>query len=73
MRIHFIENAGMLWHRFYSVRFSFAACAAALFSGWEAHVYGQPVWACLLSAGLALLAGLSRIVAQPKARADCDG
>lgn len=69
----FIDNAGRLWHRFYSVRFSVAAALAALYAGWEAHVYGQPVWACLLTAGLALAAGLSRVVAQPKTREDCDG
>lgn len=69
----FIDNAGQLWHRFYSVRFSAAAALAALYAGWEAHVYGQPVWACLLTAGLALLASLSRVVAQPKTREDCDG
>ncbi len=63
-----IDNAGQLWHRFYSVRFSFAAAVAAIYAGWEAHVYGQPVWSCVLTAGLALLAGISRVVDQPKAR-----
>lgn len=67
-----IDNAGQLWHKFWSLRLSFAAGASGLYAGWEAHVHGQPVWACLLTSGLAFLAGFSRIVAQPKAHGNCD-
>lgn len=71
--MRFIDDAGQLWHKFWSLRLSVAAGVSGLYAGWEAHVYGQPVWACLLTAGLAFLAGFSRVVAQPKAREDCNG
>lgn len=67
-----IDNAGQLWHKLWSLRLSFAAGFAALYAGWEAHVYGQPVWACCLTAALAFGAGISRMVAQPKATGACD-
>lgn len=69
-----IDNAGQLWHKLWSLRLSAAAGLSSLYAGWEAHVYGQPAWACLLTAGLAFAAAFSRVVAQPKATGTaCDG
>lgn len=69
-----IDDAGKLWHRFYSVRFAaLAVVASAADAGWEVHVSGQPPYLALLTSVFSAGAGFSRLVAQPKARRGLDG
>jgi hypothetical protein len=69
-----IDDAGKLWHKFWSVRLSaVAVLASAVDAGWQVHMTGQPPYLALASAAISAGAGFSRLVAQPKARADCDG
>lgn len=70
----FIDDAGKVWHKFWSVRLSaIAVVASAIQAGWEVHVTGQPPVLALLSAGISAGAGFARLVAQPKLRGDVDG
>lgn len=67
-----IDDAGKLWHKFWSIRLSVVAViAAAVDAGWQVHVTGQPPYLALATAAISAGAGFSRLVAQPKAR--CDG
>ncbi len=69
-----IDDAGKLWHRFWSVRFSIVAVlVSAVDAGWQVHMTGQPPYLALLTAAISAGAGFSRLVAQPKALGDCDG
>lgn len=70
MKFELIDDAGKVWHRFWSVRLSLlAAIASALDAGWEAYVTGEPPLIALLTLGISLGAAIARIVAQPRARA----
>ena len=69
-----IDNAGQLWHKFWSVRFSALAVVVSAFdAGWQVHVSGQPPYLALATAAISAGAGFSRLIAQPKARASVDG
>ena len=69
-----IDDAGALWHKFWSVRLSaVAVIASAVDAGWQVHVTGQPPYLALATAALSAGAGFSRVVAQPKLREPSDG
>lgn len=68
-----IDDAGVVWHRLWSVRLSaLAVLASAIDAGWEVHVTGQPPYLALATAAISAFAGFSRLVAQPKLRGDGD-
>lgn len=69
-----IDDAGQLWHKFWSVRLSaVAVVASAVDAGWQVHVTGQPPYMALVTAAISAGAGFSRVVAQPKLREPIDG
>jgi hypothetical protein len=69
-----IDDAGQLWHKFWSVRLSaVAVVASAVDAGWQVHVTGQPPYMALATAAISVGAGFSRVVAQPKLREPSDG
>lgn len=68
-----IDDADKLWSKFWSVRFSLAAFAAGIYAGWDAYLNGHSPWICFVTAALAFLAGVSRVIAQPKARDGLNG
>lgn len=69
-----IDDAGKLWHRFWSVRFAaLAVIVSAIDAGWQVHVSGQPPYLALFTAAISAAAGFSRLVAQPKARDGING
>jgi hypothetical protein len=69
-----IDDAGVIWHKLWSVRLSAVAVLASAFdAGWQVHVTGQPPYLALATAAISAGAGFSRLVAQPKMRDGCDG
>lgn len=69
-----IDDAGKVWHKFWSVRLSVIGVFASAFdAGWQVHVTGQPPYLALLTAAISAGAGLARLVAQPKMRDGRDG
>lgn len=70
----FIDDAGKVWHKLWSVRLSLVAVvASAVDAGWQVHVTGQPPLLALGTAAISAGAGFSRLVAQPKLREPRDG
>lgn len=66
----FIDDAGKVWHRLWSVRLAaLAVLVSAVDAGWQVHVTGQPPYLALATAGISAGAGFARLVAQPKSRA----
>lgn len=70
-----IDDAGILWHRLWSVRLSLVAgVASGLDAGWQAWVLGQPPYIAIITSLISFGAAGARIVAQPKLPGkDCDG
>lgn len=69
-----IDDAGTLWHKFWSVRLAaLSVIVSAVDAGWQVHMTGQPPYLALATAAISAGAGFSRLVAQPAARADCNG
>ncbi len=77
-----IDNAGQLWHRFWSVRFGFASalCGGAaavmpfLAPAQPGRVFVGVMFVVTVAAPLlAMAAAASRVVAQPKLQKDSDG
>lgn len=64
-----IDDAGRLWHKFWSVRLSLAAgIASAADAGWQAHATGSTPIVSLASSAISFGAAAARMIAQPRAR-----
>jgi hypothetical protein len=69
-----IDDAGKVWHRFWSVRLSaVSVLLCAVDAGWQVHVTGQPPILALVTAFISACAGFSRLVVQQKLREPSDG
>lgn len=69
-----IDDAGRLWHRFWSVRFNLLSIALqAVYAAWQAWVTGNPPWVVLVTIILSAGSLVSRLVAQPKLTEASDG
>lgn len=67
--MRFIDDAGRLWHRFWSVRLAaLSVIASAADAGWQVHVTGQTPYIALATAAISAGAGFSRLIAQDTLR-----
>lgn len=70
-KVKFIEDAGDLWHRLWSVRLAIgAAVASGIEAGYNAYVMGVSPTMALIACGISLAAAVARIVAQPSLSRD---